>query len=62
MHEGRAKSISCHKLVTDVFNMTMVLTKRRVGTPFDDAVLAGKAVGAFKNCAMFKDWVEQMAR
>jgi len=58
MHEGGAKSTLWRQIITDIFNIPTVLIKRRVGAPFGDAVLAGKAVGIFKDYAMCKDWAE----
>ncbi len=58
MHEGGAKSSLWRKIITDVFNAPTVLTKKRTGAPFGDAVLAGVATGIFKNYSMCKEWAE----
>lgn len=58
MHEGGAKSRLWRQIITDVFNTATVLTKRRTGAPFGDAVLAGVATGVFKDYSMCKEWAE----
>jgi ribulokinase len=58
MHEGGAKSVLWRKIITDLFDTPTVLTKHRTGAPFGDAVLAGVAVGAFKDYSMCKEWAE----
>ena len=58
MHEGGAKSNIWRQIITDVFNVPTVLTKRKTGAPFGDAILAGVATGHFKDYAMCKQWAE----
>ena len=58
MHEGGAKSNIWRQIITDVFNVPTVLTKRKTGAPFGDAVLAGVATGHFKDYSMCKQWAE----
>ena len=62
MHEGGAKSNLWRQIITDVFNVPTVLTKRKTGAPFGDAVLAGVATGYFKDFSMCKDWAEYVDR
>ena len=62
MHEGGAKSPLWRQIITDVFNTPTVLTRRRTGAPFGDAVLAGVATGVFKDYSMCKDWAEYVDR
>lgn len=56
MHEGGAKSRIWRQIVTDVFNVPTVLTKRGTGAPFGDAVLAGVATGNLKDFSVCKEW------
>lgn len=58
MHEGGAKSTLWRQIITDVFNVPTVLTKRRTGAPYGDAVLAGVATGYFPDFSMAKRWAE----
>ena len=58
MHEGGAKSPLWRQIITDVFNTPTVLTKKRVGAPFGDAVLAGVAVGLLESFGVVKQWAE----
>ena len=62
MHEGGAKSNLWRQIITDVFNVPTVLTKRKTGAPFGDAVLAGVATGHFKDFSMCKDWAEYVEK
>jgi xylulokinase len=58
MHEGGAKSNIWRQIITDVFNVPTVLTKRKTGAPFGDAILAGVATGYFRDYAMCKQLAE----
>ena len=58
MHEGGAKSNIWRQIITDVFDVATVLTKRKTGAPFGDAILAGVATGYFKDYSMCKQWAE----
>ncbi len=60
MHEGGAKSRLWRQIITDVFNTPTVLTKRRTGAPFGDAILAGVATGLFPDYSMCKEWAEHV--
>lgn len=56
MHEGGAKSALWRQIITDVFNVPTVLTERRTGAPFGDAVLAGVATGVLPDFSVAKKW------
>jgi len=58
MNEGGAVSKLWRQIITDVFNVPIVLVKRRTGAPFGDAILAGVATGVFKDFSVAKDWAE----
>lgn len=58
LNEGGAVSRLWRKIISDVFNVPIVLVKRRVGAPFGDGILAGVATGTFKDFSVAKDWVE----
>ncbi|MBN1676630.1 MAG: FGGY-family carbohydrate kinase [Kiritimatiellae bacterium] len=58
MHEGGAKSSLWRQIITDVFDTPTVLTKRRTGAPFGDAILAGVATGVFPDFSVSKAWAE----
>lgn len=58
MHEGGAKSRLWRKIITDIFDVPTVLTKRRTGAPFGDAVLAAVSVGALPDYSVCKEWAE----
>ena len=47
LNEGGAVSPLWRKIIADVFEVPIVLVKRRSGAPFGDAILAGVAVGVF---------------
>jgi xylulokinase len=58
MHEGGAKSDIWRQIVTDVFNVSTVLTERKTGAPFGDAILAGVATGYLKDFSICKKWAK----
>lgn len=58
MHEGGAKSVLWRQIITDVFNVPTVLTKKRTGAPLGDAVLAGVATGLIPDYSVTKEWAE----
>ncbi len=58
LNEGGAVSTLWRQIITDVFNVPIVLVKRRTGAPFGDAILAGVATGVFKDFSVAKQWVE----
>jgi xylulokinase len=62
MHEGGAKSRLWRQIITDVFDTPTVLTKRRVGAPFGDAILAGVAAGIYKDFSISKELAEYVDR
>jgi sugar (pentulose or hexulose) kinase len=41
-----------------VFNVPIVLSQRRVGAPFGDALLAGVASGALSDFRIAKEWFQ----
>jgi len=58
LNEGGAVSRLWRRIIADVFNVPLVLVKRRTGAPFGDAVLAGVATGVFPDFSVTKAWVE----
>jgi len=58
LNEGGAVSRLWRKIIADVFNVPIVLVKRRTGAPFGDAILAGVAAGIFEDFSVAKKWVE----
>jgi xylulokinase len=58
LNEGGAVSPLWRQIICDVFNVPIVLVKRRTGAPFGDAILAGVATGVFKDFSVAKQWVE----
>ena len=46
------------QIIADVFNVPIVLVKRRTGAPFGDAILAGVATGVFDGFGVAKEWAE----
>ena len=62
MHEGGAKSNLWRQIITDVFDVDTVLTQRRTGAPFGDAVLAAHAAGYLKDFSKCKQWARYIDR
>ena len=60
LNEGGAVSRLWRKIITDVFNVPIVLAKRRTGAPYGDALLAGVATGVFKDFSVAKQWFESV--
>jgi xylulokinase len=58
MNEGGAISVLWRQIIADVFNIPIVLAKRRTGAPFGDAILAGVATGVFRDFSIAKEWAE----
>jgi sugar (pentulose or hexulose) kinase len=58
LNEGGAVSRLWRKIIADVFDVPLVLAKRRAGAPFGDAILAGVAVGVFEGFSVARDWFE----
>ncbi len=54
LNEGGAVSQLWRKIITDVFNVPIVLVKRRTGAPYGDAILAGVATGIFPDFSVAK--------
>jgi len=58
LNEGGAVSPLWRRIITDVFDVSTAMVKRRTGAPFGDAVLAGVATGVFESFDVTGDWVE----
>ncbi len=58
LNEGGAVSKLWRQIIADVFNVPIVLVKRRTGAPYGDAILAGVAAGVFQDFSVAKEWVE----
>jgi xylulokinase len=58
MNEGGAISVLWRQIIADVFDIPIVLAKRRTGAPFGDAILAGVATGVFPDFSIAKEWAE----
>ncbi len=58
LNEGGAVSKLWRQIIADVFNVPIVLVKRRTGAPFGDAILAGVATGVFDDFSVAKAWAE----
>ena len=58
LNEGGAVSKLWRQIIADVFNVPIVLVKRRTGAPFGDAILAGVATGVFEDFSIVKEWAE----
>jgi xylulokinase len=58
LNEGGAVSRLWRQIIADVFNVPIVLVKRREGAPFGDAILAGVATGLFEDFSIAKSWTE----
>ncbi|EQD77373.1 xylulose kinase, partial [mine drainage metagenome] len=49
LNEGGARNRLWRRMITDVFNVPTVFLKSRIGAPMGDAILAGVAIGTFKD-------------
>ena len=49
LNEGGARNRLWRRIITDVFNVPTVFVRSRIGAPMGDAILAGVAVGVFKD-------------
>ncbi len=58
MNEGGAKSTLWRQIITNVFNQPTVLLENRIGAPYGDCLLAGKAVGMFPDYSIAREKAE----
>ncbi|MGL4648629.1 MAG: carbohydrate kinase, partial [Caldilineaceae bacterium] len=58
LNEGGAVSKLWRRIIADVFNVPLVLVKRRTGAPYGDALLAGVATGLFPDFSVAREWTE----
>ena len=58
LNEGGAVSRLWRKIIADVFDLPLVLVKRRTGAPYGDAILAGVATGVFPDFSVARTWFE----
>jgi xylulokinase len=58
LNEGGAVSRLWRRIISDVFNVPIVLVKRRTGAPYGDALLAGVATGLFPSFDVAREWTQ----
>jgi xylulokinase len=58
MNEGGAVSVLWRQIISDVFDVPIVLVKRRTGAPYGDAILAGVATGVLPGFEVARAWAE----
>lgn len=58
LNEGGAKSNLWRQIITNVFDKPTVLLKSRVGAPYGDCLLAGKAIGLYNDYSIAKEKAE----
>ncbi|WP_455381615.1 FGGY-family carbohydrate kinase [Salinispira pacifica] len=58
LNEGGAVSRVWRQIIADVFNVPVVLVKRRTGAPYGDAILAGVASGVLPGYRVAREWTE----
>jgi len=58
LNEGGAVSRLWRQIICDVFDVPIVMVKRRTGAPYGDAILAGVATGLFGDFSVARDWAE----
>jgi xylulokinase len=58
LNEGGAVSRLWRQIISDVFDVPIVLVKRRTGAPYGDAILAGVAAGVFQDFSVARRWFE----
>ncbi|MBN1642195.1 MAG: FGGY-family carbohydrate kinase [Anaerolineae bacterium] len=58
MNEGGAVSVLWRQIISDVFDVPIVLVKRRTGAPYGDAILAGVATGVLPGFSVAREWAE----
>jgi xylulokinase len=58
LNEGGAVSKLWRRIIADVFNVPLVLVKRRTGAPYGDALLAGVATGLYPSFDVARAWTE----
>jgi len=56
LNEGGAVSRLWRQIITDVFDIPILLAGRRTGAPFGDALLAGVAAGVFQDYSVAREW------
>lgn len=62
LNEGGAKSTLWRRIITDVFNVPTVITRRRTGAPFGDAILAGVACGMYPDFSVARQFADTADR
>lgn len=58
LNEGGAVSALWRQIIADMFDVPIVLAKRRTGAPFGDAILAGVATGVLTDFTVARRWFE----
>lgn len=58
LNEGGAVSRLWRQIIADVFDVPIVMVKRRIGAPYGDAILAGVASGALPGFDVARGWTE----
>lgn len=58
LNEGGAVSRLWRQIISDVFDVPVVMVKRRIGAPFGDAILAGVAAGVLPGYEVAREWTE----
>lgn len=58
LNEGGAVSRLWRQIIADVFEVPVVMVKRRIGAPFGDAILAGVAAGILPGYEVAREWTE----
>ncbi len=58
LNEGGAVSRLWRQIICDVFDVPIVLVKRRTGAPYGDAILAGVATGVLPGFDVAREWAE----
>jgi len=62
LNEGGAVSRLWRQIITDVFDVPIVLAGRRTGAPFGDALLAGVASGVLPDYSVSREWFHGIER
>ncbi|MBN1400768.1 MAG: FGGY-family carbohydrate kinase [Anaerolineae bacterium] len=58
LNEGGAVSRLWRRILCDVFDLPLVLVKRRTGAPYGDAILAGVATGVLPDFGVARAWAD----